>query len=894
MRRSTCDRTGRLFLVSFATLFAVTLVPALRAQDPPAVQPAAEAAASRKVRRLLEPYPLTLATPTLPSAVLAGQPMTVQLQPTYTGLLRLAFTLNSGPAGMTIDADAGLLTWTPPSAAEGTQSQVSVSVTDSVFTAQTSFNIPVATTHAVATSLAGSTLTVTAGTLQSVSFTFPAGATLAPAQIAVSTVQLTTVPSLPANVTRLTDVFRLTPVSAPDGSWITLSLPHRLVPSSSQPQALRLYVWQEDADGQGNSAWLSECYSLDVLADGTVTLQIGALSGLCFIGAVSFPAASSSSAWNAEPMAASGNSVVCAPKTLKSGAQDVSSDICTVTTATLQFTAEIHTSMGLQGINNLQSDATLVAGWLADSENKLYDLGMTTSKYVAVGLEDLSDISVLALVTPVEQYQLLHLDWSQRFDNDYIKHFVANALFHQSAAATQVPEEDNLLKTATHHETDWIVEGLATWFEDEVYDGDNPYRDLRIYFRNGRLPQALRYGVAALPIFPSIPETWGPLRFSFWKDVKTTCSAFHPRDALNTTKSSDWFGLKNVADAMQSSWKCSAQGILKSAGTTELVKALLWTNEATVVNGNISLLDSDEPNIEDLFHGIDHELTPAWNCSGASTCPSSAQLAFKLPPASALSFGIIGFPFAPAGTLASFHLTSTSTVAVLTQSWVASDRSFKQADPNTPLNMSYGSSGVVPFLDVTVANPSTTDWALVGVVGMLSNPSAMSLGWSFYEPSAPGCYPWSDHVDVGISTTATLTSTIAQEPANGTTQFGQQADLTITGAVPSLPITLDITGNLTSSQLQNSSKCYDQSGGYEIMTFSNPVMRVNNATQSAPGSFEIKRTISAPLTSTCADKVTTSWDYLFNYYYANGTLSYGGGGSGVRAVLCVNYAITKQ
>ncbi len=100
--------------------------------------PVATSARRTPRRHLVRPL-IELFAPEVEGALLSAIPAELLVGREYLGDGALAFSLVAGPAGMAVETDSGVLTWTPPTSAEGTEVQVRVRASDESYTAEVAF-----------------------------------------------------------------------------------------------------------------------------------------------------------------------------------------------------------------------------------------------------------------------------------------------------------------------------------------------------------------------------------------------------------------------------------------------------------------------------------------------------------------------------------------------------------------------------------------------------------------------------------------------------------------------------------------------------------------------------------------------------------------------------------
>lgn len=132
----------------------------------------------------------------------------------------------------------------------------------------------------------------------------------------------------------------------------------------------------------------------------------------------------------------------------------------------------------------------------------------------------------------------------------------------------------------------WIIEGTATWFEDEIYDNEDPYIHLKQ--RNG--VEILRAGLNAF-VDKSVKTTGPYRRFSFYKFVNSRCSNFSMKKLL-LSLSNDRGDIKNLTNAFGEG--CDFGYYLGVDKKSSLETALFYYQYATQYLNHMAWLESNE------------------------------------------------------------------------------------------------------------------------------------------------------------------------------------------------------------------------------------------------------------------------------------------------------------
>ena len=607
---------------------------------------AGDAAAAHRPNRHLSTSPLTLAAPQPAAPLLSDIPATLRPSCTYTGTGNLTYALQQGPQGMAIDAVTGVMTWTPPAAMEGQQAQVALSASDGAVTATASFVVAVASTTQITTSVAGGTITVTApGTLQGLGLTLPAGATLPPAQVKVSTVSAGQAPALPDGVTRVSDYFRVTPVNG-GTDLITLALPTAHVPAGRSPQDVRLFVYSDaagnvDAGGDiGGLHWIRTWYAFDMLPSGMATIKLQAVGDLAFIGvdapATAPPTPAAATAFGTVQVGATAVTIVCTPFAFVNGLPAIGIQVCSLT-------GDVTLTVVVKQFSRLKANpaATLneVLGWLAAARKEFTALGLGSDASLEVVFETMPKPTWGGFVTTrnLENCRVLHIT-DASIAKPLIQGTVAHEYFHHAQSRTRIGGYTNLIDT--NLSGDWLIEGTARWFEDHLFDSLDTYRTAN----RSPLPQILTWGLAATPD-DTVPETNAYNRHAFWKMVKSSCTAFTLPAILNCNTAGDPACLANFRSKVESDeWQCDFGAGFGPDNVSSLASALLYYTHATVQEDKMSLLDGDEPySAFDRARGWER-LASSAACTSFATCPAGSTETLGLRCAAAVPFEIAAVP----------------------------------------------------------------------------------------------------------------------------------------------------------------------------------------------------------------------------------------------------------
>ncbi len=684
--------------------------------------------------------PLALFAPVLEGPLLSGVKATLVIGARRATDAPLAFTLAEAPEGAAIDATSGVITWTPPASAEGTQARMRATATDGETMVEVAFTVAVASTSPAASSLAGSTLTVTGtGTLQGISLALPADLSRPASGLRVSSAGPDQAPPIPAGVTRLSDFFRLTPVEAQGDDGITVALPARLVPPGVRPSELMLFFYTEETTGLDGPAWIGVANELDVLPGGTVTIKVYDLGDLCFVGyrTPSRDLAVAGQTPEAGPsflrVGALGVTVSCTGKRLADGSVDPARKVCTVT-------GDDFMTITVKDFdpNPWQPAATIeeLIGWLVAGRQKLLSYGMSASPVFEVVVEQMPKPSTLGFVAEswsgkVERRRVLHLSETAP-KKESMQGTSVHEYFHHAQSRTRVAGRSNVIADVGEP-AKWLFEGTARWFEDEVFDTLDTYLEkernpLRPVLASG-LDARDTSGVA--PPATADPRTRSYARFAFFKLVSGHCPGIDFRQLFNWDAAGDPTGAVNFAGGLASAdWRCDFGPGFGDASRTSLASAMLYYEHATQKQNDVTLLDASENGLQ--FQPPTWKISPA-ECPQPAGCPASATTSARIGPKSAWALEIQ--PVANLGDREVALEVEIGTPPVWV--WIGDDVQHKELGQGTWLNAVgvnryvYGQGGSAPRLFIAVVNPSFDHNASVTVRAVLRPTGSVVVPFSF-------------------------------------------------------------------------------------------------------------------------------------------------------------------
>jgi hypothetical protein len=657
------------------------------------------------------PGPLALYPPSLEAPLLSGVPASLQVGARRASEAPLTFVLLESPAGAAIEARSGRITWTPPASAEGTSPYFRVSATDGQTTPEVAFTVPVASTSSVAASLTGPTLTITqSGTLQGVSFGLPSQLSRPASELRIYGIDPGQTPPIPAGVTRLSDFFRVSPVQVTDDdSSITLSFPARLVPSGAQPQDLRLYVYTDHHTTDDDPVWICTWSDLDVLPDGTVTMTLGELGDLSFVG-MRTPGSEELRQPAGLPVesvlqvGAATVTVSCADKVLANGVADINQQVCTVS-GDLVMTVVVKDFW-----RRLWKPAVVqdLVGWLVAARQKYETWGMKMSPVFEVVIETMKKYSASGFVSGRENYRVLHLDYS-RGSRNQMQVTTVHEFFHHAQSRTLLPGLSNVIRTGGRA-TKWVVEGTASWAQSQVFaDLD---ADKEFFGRVEPLVSVLAPGLDVEPVDNDPPlasdlATNAYIRAFFWKMVASRCPGFSPPAALNANLAGDPTAIRNLVSKMATpAWNCDFGAGFGDANKKTLASAMLYYLHATQKMNDIRRLDPAARPFQ--FAPSPGRRAPA-ECPPPVGCPWSATATGVFGPKSAQALEINPIPNLGADMEVTLEVEIGSPNVWV---WIGDYDQHQELNQGTSFKTtglhrySYGGPGQVPKLFVATVNPS--------------------------------------------------------------------------------------------------------------------------------------------------------------------------------------------
>jgi len=652
---------------------------------------------------------LVLQAPVLAAPLLSGLPTDLRVGVVYGGSSHLVFSLDQGPSGMTIDTHTGVLTWTPPASMEGQQATVRVSATDGALSADVSFAVRVAAGTPLTTSVSGSTVTVTqSGSLQGLAVTLPSGASVSASQVEIEKVADGQAAAVPTGVTKISDYFRITPVEG-NGGLLTFALPTGGRPSGSSPKDVRLFIYTDaihdfEEGAEPGRVWFPSWYDLDVRSDNKAVIKLGSTGDLCFIGVEDASGSDISTADLVVPETVSqvnGVTISCAAKRLANGNNDANQQVCSLTgdvqlQVTVKHFARINTTPA--------STRDELLGWLVAARQAFDNMGLKSDPAFEVVIEQMPRRApnALGFVSRRENRRVLHITKAAK-NRNAIQGTAVHEYFHHAQSRTTAAGKTNVLDLGARGQ--WIYEGTARWFEDEVFD------DLNTYLLKETVPikRILDFGLGMWPD-DGFEGSRAYLRFAFWKMIRQQCRGFSLPDVLNFSTNGDPNGMSNLASRIESgAWQCDFAG-LGDANRSTLAGALLYYTWATVKDNDMWPLDTNEPNVG--FKGVPLMITPARGCASYDSCPAGSRSDSYIMPAGTWAYKIPAVEDLAPGEVA-FIGIETASPGMTAYAWLGSNEGnigpadgtwFEFSDEDTK-TQAYAEGEPAPETTLIVVNP---------------------------------------------------------------------------------------------------------------------------------------------------------------------------------------------
>lgn len=685
---------------------------------------------------------LLLSEPTDSISLVSGLESTISPITNYTGSESLSYSLVESPAGMTIDINFGIISWTPTETASNDSHIVTVKVTDGILFSEASFDVVVQAPQSLQIQAMNNTVTVTEenSTLNGLTIEL-ADENLNAANISLSSVPSGSVDEVPSQIVRVTDFFI---IDDPVSDKLKVRLPLSAIPAGTELQQIDLYSLVE-ADGFVDKFWSPVGIDIDIYEEegnSIVEIILEGLEGIFFIGIEPVNDITNNIPYSFSPIDVLANSfslattqlsdIACTPKVKNDNSLDHNEQDCTVS-------SNSNIKIKVLGFGNSASSTRWnntsieeLITWLVDAQEGFKDLGLSYNDEFTVRVHSMPKPSYLGYVTSGsnENRNTLHLTSANIAKNTMYGTSV-HEYFHHAQARSGIVDKDLLIDSG--RAASWFIEGSARWFEDYLLDSLNTYvgkegaTGSRI-LETGLNKDATKYFTTESNY--SGKDSERPYqRFTFIKFLESKCGAGFTSQFnkfLNINKNSDFSGINNLSEELKNSG-CNFGNHLGIDKKSNLEAALLYYQYATLYKDNISLLDSNEINVGFNFKKTDYEFSRPWLDSIAEWINLDDNIEYELaakdsiPPAGSFSFytkEVIGN--LPEGKIAVLNIESDKDIIV---SIVSPVESFESGDGvigtnkhkwfnySENSNFIYEFNGKVPKLFVSLVNPSTTETA---------------------------------------------------------------------------------------------------------------------------------------------------------------------------------------
>ena len=451
---------------------------------------------------------LEISAPAGTGALTAGALAVIRPRTDYTGRGALAHSLAAAPSGMTIGRRSGEIAWTPTDSDEGEDVAVIVSVTDGDLFAHVSFTLAVMDATPLETQIADGVLTITdtgtnlrgmsvkmAATLTpsptpappardgapGSAFVFPdstdpgtTSATTTVSSLRLEKAPAESVPDTPPWITPISDAFVIkTAIAAP----VELRFPITGLPAGVALDDVEFYAYVEPLlrSGPGSDApqWLA--VARDYRYEGTAQNPVyvaelgGVYQGVAMLGhhRTNFEEASASVAEEETRLEYKGVDIVC-------GRDEPDKKTCAYRDREIivQGLKDAQWGDGSKDVNESK-----IAKWILEAQYKLSEMGMGYANSITVKIHEIEGYGLVHGLNP----NVLELSSTPPTDGLHIDKMRATAvheLFHHSQYHSmglfgRIFNPYNISRTAKIR--DWLTEGSAQWFVDEVYDNEDLY-----------------------------------------------------------------------------------------------------------------------------------------------------------------------------------------------------------------------------------------------------------------------------------------------------------------------------------------------------------------------------------------------------------------------------------
>ena len=594
------------------------------------------------------PPALTIKPPAKFDPIIANLPAVIQPRVTYAGSYhRLSYSLVDKPGDMAIDSDNGTMIWTPQKSDEGKTVNVTVRVTDGTRTAQTTFSVTVIKPQKIQTQIVESltdgnklTVTDTGTTLNGLVITSPQGesslstTTLGELQTVLGKAPSGSVPNIPSRITPISDVFV---VSSSFDNPVELSFPLSALPSGVSIDDVDLYAYVETAQGKFWSPVV-----VDLRFEGTAqapiyVVELAGLEGMAFFGyrnasgqtqsrvptpidggkeapaksdSIDVELAGSNVGTRHLSATSTGITVTCVKDA--DWFDFFTNDDYTCTAPTIDSDIKIKVidffapgTGWVSKTTGATTTATTTAEWVIHAQRGLDDLDLGYDKDIKVKVDEMDGRLGYVVDSWIERRRVIHITDNLSKDAELIRATVFHEYFHhaQGHDDTKMTFMDgNKSKKAELFidyyggDTEWLTEGTADWFPDELDDSVNPGYLEKVNY------EIFDVGLNAYPE-PSGDDRRHPYaRLAFFKLMHEKCTNFNSYvwDLLNDrsgSDSSDSTGIKNLFKVLKEA-DCDFGEHFGQGRSGSIEAAIAYYNYATQLKNKFALLDENEPDLK--------------------------------------------------------------------------------------------------------------------------------------------------------------------------------------------------------------------------------------------------------------------------------------------------------
>lgn len=693
------------------------------------------------------------------TSFVANVPAFIQPDLLYTGDKQLSYAIIQAPDGMTIDFSNGFVQWTPQASQQGQTHTVKLSVNDGSRFAETTFEVAVVNPTPLEVTVAGNLLTIVddSTTLQGMTITQIEG-TGALDQLNLGKLDTAAAPDMPAWAAALSDVLVM------PGS---LNQPIEVrIPLNNLGEGIALddvdffaYVTAEDADGNFWSPVFIETRYEGSSDDPTIVVSLGGLQGLSLWG-YTITDDNNSSHFNTQPKEE------IAAKTAHITQSQAATPTCVqkVGPAPDNDPLDDYVCTAAQLISSETVTSTVnIAGWGPASQTSRWG-GMTKEQLVSylleaqlwfaanklgydktfnVSIHPMDNANTLGYVTTgnSEQRKTIHLSNNESFSLASMQGTIVHEYIHHAQGHPDTKIQGNQLLIDQRGVSSWFIEGTARWFEDEIFDDLNTYKEMEIW--------GAKIAEAGIHITTSGQGTQRAYqRFSFFKLLTQACPKFvsNYRLFLNVDPATDASGIANLVTTLGNSG-CNFGDHLGTDKVASLEAALVYYNYATQFEQKISLLDSNEPDDAYILNGAGYlfgesgRTVDFWtsqeqplNLGALDNIPAAGAYSFKMPAvegqlpegkvAELVFEGSQDLVVSVFSTNAQF--VGTNTLGGHNHTW------FSTADKSS---YEYNANGTLPELFVTVVNGDVTKTSTLQVTFQIRDAFAAAPTVTSHTPN---------------------------------------------------------------------------------------------------------------------------------------------------------------